>query len=300
MTNEPPAPERDAKQTAEQANQAVALPTEQFPYPILEVVVGSTLHGTSVDDGLEDLDLMAVVVERPHQFIGFAPTDTWVSRTKPMGVRSEAGDTDLSVYGLRKFLHLALKGNPTILLALFAPFSFIRRHDARGLQMQELAPAIVSKQVYAPFRGYMKQQHERLLGLRGQRNVTRPELVERYGYDTKYAGHIIRLGLQGEEILSTGRLTLPLPQEQRDLVISVRTGHYTLAAVSELIIDAEDRINAAYERSALPERPYAKDVQEWMLDTYLRSWRVASESVQRSPQDASVSAGDAGQMEQKG
>lgn len=30
---------------------------------ILEAIVGSTVHGTAVDDGLEDLDLMAVVLE---------------------------------------------------------------------------------------------------------------------------------------------------------------------------------------------------------------------------------------------
>lgn len=250
------------------------LNTEQFPSPILEIVVGSTLHGTAVDDGLEDLDMMAIVVERPRQFVGFAPTDTWVHRTKPDGVRSEAGDTDLAVYGLRKFLHLALKGNPTILLAFFAPEEFIRRHDVRGRQLQALYPYVISKQCYGPFRGYMKQQHERLLGLRGQRNITRPELVERYGYDTKYAAHIVRLGMQGEEILSTGKMTLPMPYEQRDLCIKIRTGGYSLAGVSELIIDAEKRIEAAKDKSVLPENPERQTVQKWMLRTYLSAWRA--------------------------
>ena len=237
-------------------------------------MVGSTLHGTSVDDGLEDWDLMAIVVERPRQFVGFSETDTWVHRTKPDGVRSVAGDIDLAVYGLRKFLRLALKGNPTILTAFFAPEQFIKRYDVRGRQMQALHPYVISKQCYAPFRGYMKQQHERLLGLRGQRNVTRPELVEKYGYDTKYAGHIVRLGLQGEELLSTGRLTLPMPPEQRDLVVSIRTGGYSLAGVSQLIIDAEKRIEAAMQKSTLPENPDRKTVEKWMLRTYLSAWRA--------------------------
>jgi len=248
------------------------LPPEQFPTPILEIVVGSTLHGTAVQDGLEDLDMMAIVVERPRQFIGFSSVDTWVHRTKPEGVRSEAGDLDLAVYGLKKYLHLALKGNPTILLALFAPEAFIRRHDVRGRQLQALAPYIVSKQCYGPFRGYMTQQHERLLGLRGQRNITRPELVEKYGYDTKYAAHIVRLGLQGEEILSTGRMTLPMPEEQRQLCLNVRTGGYTLAAVSQLIMDVEKRIEAAKEASKLPDNPDRKTVEKWMLRTYLTAW----------------------------
>lgn len=250
------------------------LPPEQFPAPILEIIVGSTLHGTSVDDGLEDLDMMAIVVERPRQMVGFGPVDTWTHRTKPQGVRSEAGDLDLSVYGLRKFLGLALKGNPTILLALFAKPPFIKRHDVRGMQLQALAPYIVSKQCYNPWRGYMKQQHERLLGLRGQRNVTRPELVDRYGYDTKYAGHIVRLGLQGEEILTTGKMTLPVPDEQRQQVLKVRTGGYTLAGVSEVIIEMEHRIEAAFQKSPLRLWPDRETVEKWMLRTYLSAWRA--------------------------
>lgn len=250
------------------------LPPEQFPAPILECIVGSTLHGTSVDDGLEDFDMMGICVERPKQFVGFGPVDTWVHRTKPDGVRSEAGDIDLAVYGLRKYLHLALKGNPTILLALFAPQEFIRRHDVRGMELQALAPYIVSKQCYWPWKGYMKQQHERLLGLRGQRNVTRPELVNRYGYDTKYAGHIVRLGLQGEEILMTGKMTLPMPKEQRDLCVKIRTGGYSLAGVSEIIIDVEKRIDDAFHKSELRLHPDRDTVQKWMLRTYLMAWRA--------------------------
>jgi hypothetical protein len=32
-----------------------------------------------------------------------------------------------------------------------------------------------------------------------------------HGYDTKYAMHVLRLGLQGVELLTTGRFTLPVP-----------------------------------------------------------------------------------------
>lgn len=246
---------------------------------ILECIVGSTLHGTAVSDGLEDLDLMAVVVEDATTFLGFAQTDTWVERTKPQGVRSEAGDIDRTVYGLRKFLSLALKGNPTILLALFAPPRFIRHISSPGKQLQDMYPWIVSKQVFAPFRGYMRQQHERLLGLRGQRNVTRPELVNAFGYDTKYAAHIVRLGRQGVELLSTGRLTLPMPEPDQRLCVDVRTGKYTLAQVSELIIDAENSIVGAFERSDLRLWPDRAAVEGWMVQTYLDSFSVRVESV---------------------
>lgn len=242
---------------------------------ILEVIVGSTLHGTSVQDGLEDLDLMSILLENQKTFAGFNPTNSWTSRTKPVGVRSEAGDVDWVGYGLRKYLHLALKGNPTILLALFAPTESIREITSEGHELRALAPEIVSKAVYMPFRGYIRQQHERLLGLRGQRNVTRPELVNAFGYDTKYASHIVRLGLQGEELLLTGRLSLPMKEKDRDLCVKIRSGNFSLSEISTQIIQAEQRLDTALSQSILPEHPNSHKVEQWMLTTYLNHWTTA-------------------------
>lgn len=239
---------------------------------ILTAVVGSTLHGTHVDDGLEDLDLMSIVIEDAANFCGFVAKDVWVERTKPQGVRSEAGDTDHTIYGLRKYLALALKGNPTILLALFANGEHIKHITNEGAQFRALAPSIISQRCYAPFFGYMRQQHERLLGLRGQRNVTRPELVTKYGYDTKYAGHIVRLGFQGRELLRTGKLTLPMPESERQLVRDVRTGRYKLAEVSQLIIEAEEGLDRAFAESELRSKPDTEGVEGWMVQTYLDHW----------------------------
>jgi len=241
---------------------------------ILEAVVGSTVHGTAVKDGLEDLDLMAVVMEDMTAFAGFNATDTWTARTKPMGVRSEAGDVDWVGYGLRKYLSLALKGNPSILLALFVPPEYVREITAEGEAMRALAPAIVSKAAYMPFRGYMRQQHERLLGLRGQRNVTRPELVEAYGYDTKYAAHVVRLWLQGEELLLTGRISLPMREADRELCVKIRTGGFTLADVSQQIIATKQRLDTAFTASPLAERPNTSAVEQWMMSAYLDHWKT--------------------------
>jgi hypothetical protein len=239
---------------------------------ILEAVVGSTVHGTAVNDGLEDLDLMAVVLEQHVDACGFSTHDVWVERTKPMGVRSEAGDTDWVGYGLRKYLGLVLKGNPSALLPLFVPDESIRIITEEGRQLRALAPAIASRAAYMPFRGYMKQQHERLIGLRGQKNVTRPELVKAYGYDTKYAGHIIRLGFQGAEFLETGRITLPMPEDQRATVVKVRTGQFSLPEVSAMIQLAEKLLDKAYESSPIAHKPDFDKVEAWMLNTYLRHW----------------------------
>ena len=239
---------------------------------ILECVVGSTLHGTSVQDGLEDLDLMAVVLEDAPRMIGFSVEDVRVTRTKPQGVRSEAGDTDHVAYGLRKFLNLALKGNPTILLPLFAGPEHIRVMTPVGEQLQGLAPFIVSKKCFEPFMGYMHQQHKRMLGTIGQKNCTRPELVERYAFDTKDAGHIIRLGLQGKELMRTGRLELPMEPSARELVVAVRTGKYKLEQVSQMVEVLTAQMGREYDESPLRDEPRFAHVEDWMVKTYLEHW----------------------------
>lgn len=239
---------------------------------ILEAIVGSTLHGVAVSDGLEDLDLMAVGVESPTDFIGFSPKDVKVVRSKPVGVRSESGDTDWVGYGLKKYLGLALKGNPSVLLGLFAPKEFTRVLTQEGEELRALATAIVSRRVCEPFRGYMKQQHERLLGLRAH-NVTRPELVEKYGYDTKYAAHIIRIGNAGRRNSAHRKDHATYVPDQRDMVRSIRLGAFSLAEISKLIHEAEQKIPAALSKSPLPENPDTKLVESWMIHTYLNHWK---------------------------
>jgi hypothetical protein len=241
------------------------------PYStILESIVGSTLHGTSVADGLEDLDLMAIVVERKERLIGFDTTDTWTLRTKPDGVRSEAGDVDWVGYGLKKYLKLALAGNPSILLPLFAPNIDLKAVTRTGCDLRKLSPSIISKKVYQPFKGYLRQQYSKATGAYGAKKQTRPELIKAHGYDTKFASHAVRLGFQGHELLMTGKITLPMPVNQRKVCVDVRSGLWSFKEVCDLVLALEADLDDALLRSPLPEEPNTKLVENWMINTYLR------------------------------
>lgn len=88
---------------------------------ILRTTVGSGLHGIAIA-GTDDHDEMGVYLEPAHWMLGLSPTrDSYVARSQAEGARSGPGDTDLIMYSLRKYLQLAVKGNPTALLPLFAP-----------------------------------------------------------------------------------------------------------------------------------------------------------------------------------
>lgn len=240
---------------------------------ILQTTVGSTLHGTSVNDGLEDLDLMSIVVESQRNFCGLEPRDVWIERTKPEGVRSEAGDVDHTFFGLRKYVKLVLKQNPTVMLPLFVPAMQLREVNRYGVQLRELKEAMVCRKVGKAYIGYMVQQTARMLGTAGQKNVTRPELIEKYGFDTKYAGHIIRLGFQGLELLETGHVTLPMPPVERDMVLRIRTGIIPLHDIQRHSAELIAQLEQAMKKSKLREEPDYKAVADWMAKTYMSVWK---------------------------
>lgn len=233
------------------------------------VEVGSTVHGIA-QEGRDDLDLTAVRFEPWQEFVTGPPRrQSMQIRTAEEGARSMPGDIDLNVYTVRKFVHLASKGNPSILTALYSP-SHSKLSDwvfewVDGNALRELVRSARAGQAYL---GYMRQQLERWQGKRGQKGVSRPELVEAYGYDTKYAGHIIRLGLQGTEYLNTGNLTLPMPAEARRLVRRVRNGEVSESYALGIAGHVEALLKRSIEKTELPPEPDLHKLAEWTADHY--------------------------------
>lgn len=241
---------------------------------ILRCLVGSTAHGLEISDQ-DDRDEMGVCIEDFEAFVGFSTFEQYIERTAALregsyDARSRPGDLDLTIFSLKKFLRLLLTGNPTKLLLLFVTDPLVRTSE--GLELQALAPHIVSRQAGHAFLHYMIQQGERLRGERGQKNVNRPELVEAFGFDTKYVGHVIRLGFQGIELMQTGRITLPMPLAERSLVRSIRFGKLTLQQVTSIASGLEHDLVDAIFGSKLRLEPDAEIIEDWMLQRYLQAW----------------------------
>ena len=103
-------------------------------------------------------------------------------------------------------------------------------------------------------------------------HTNRPELVAVHGYDTKYAMHALRLGLQGVELLTTGRITLPVPEPDRAYLRSVRRGERPLAEVLDALAAAEARLTELRDSPAIPDQPDRRWVDDWLHRSYLDFW----------------------------
>lgn len=235
--------------------------------------IGSTSYGTGIGD--DDLDIMGIFIEPPAYVIsGYVDEtkrlETVTFRTAAEGERSKPGDIDEVYHSLRKWVKLAANGNPSVLNLLFAPIRDGKSNPFTSA-IRDLAPEIVSKRMASAYRGYLTQQKERLLGIQSN-NVYRPELIEKYGYDCKYAYHALRLGYQGIEILSTGKLTIPLKSAVRDVLLDIRAGLYPLEEVVAMIEDQEELLCVAEKDSTLPEAADMDKLSGWLVTTHLQYW----------------------------
>jgi hypothetical protein len=183
---------------------------------------------------------------------------------------------DITLYSLRRWAHLAAKGNATALHFLFA--NATATSNSTWGRVQDRADLFLSKRSAEQFLGFADNQLRRIAGEKG-RGVKgrRPEYECAFGYDTKAAMHCLRLYLECIELMRFGRITLPRPE--REYLIEVRTGAWPLerfaAEAKRLRLEAE-------ETSATSPLPYRVDlgaISALISTVTLDAWRCGDSSL---------------------
>ena len=247
-----------------------------FPYPdrlIHLFVGGSELHGARVH-GTDDLDVYGVYIEPPEMVLELESLPHFVWSTAENDRRNGPNDVDVTLYSLKKWAGLACKGNPTALHFLFAE-SAVR--NAIWTEVVRSRHVFLARTFAKPFVGFADDQLKRMTGSKGRgKKGQRPEIEAKYGYDVKAAMHTLRLLYECKELLSEGTITLPRPE--RDFLIRVRTGKYSMekvvAMAEKLFADCE----AAAKSSSLPEKVDRVAVSRLLTDSYRKAWAIEKSS----------------------
>lgn len=245
---------------------------------ILRTVAGSGALGIAVE-GTDDRDEIGIYVEPLTTVLDWhTPEKAYVYRTQPEGSRSGPGDLDYVAYPLRRYVELAMTGNPSVLVPLFASRADVVHTTTWGNLLRENGRRFLSVAAGERFLGYMHSQRERMMGRGNQRRVpNRPELVEKYGWDVKYGAHALRLAYQAQEVIGSGTLTLPMSEHQRAVVVSVKVGAISRDDVHEKIqyIEEECRDRLDSGDHALPPRPDRAWIREVVADAHVAAWGLA-------------------------
>ncbi|RKZ40901.1 MAG: hypothetical protein DRQ49_06935 [Gammaproteobacteria bacterium] len=91
----------------------------------------------------------------------------------------------------------------------------------------------------------------------------RKDLITKHGYDTKFASHLIRLLLEGKELISTGEIIFPLAY--KSTILEIKQGLWTIKAVLDYADQLEAEIDIATEKSDLPSKPRFDEIEQFTI-----------------------------------
>ena len=123
-------------------------------------------------------------------------------------------------------------------------------------------------------KSFQLRKVKKIVDARLEKATNRAGLMTKYGYDTKFGSHLVRLMLEGVELLKTGRITFPL--KDRELLVDIKTGKYKIFEVLRISEELEKEIESLAENSSLPSKPRYHEVQELtkgMLKKFLLEYK---------------------------
>lgn len=175
--------------------------------------------------------------------------------------RMSAREYDFDLHNICHFLKLALVNNPNQIDLLFARETQVTHCSAVGRMLLDSRRLFLSKLCWKRFRGYASDQfhHVKNRLAVGKRKA----LVERHGYDVKFASHCIRLLRECEQILTEGDLDLMVGSEE---LRAIRRGDWSLERLESEFVSRKLTIEKVYGDCKLPETPDRDKVKQLLLD----------------------------------
>lgn len=228
---------------------------------ILVTLGGSHAYGLSTPES--DEDYRGVALPPVSWLVGFPPRD-YASQT----AETKGGATDTVIHTLAKFCGLALKGNPNMLEVLFCRDAEVTLRTEAGDMLRRSRDAFLSRHTYASMSGYSFGQLKQMRSHTTNHGAHR-EQIERYGYSTKNAMHLIRLLLMARELLRDGECNVYREQD-RDFLLRIRAGSMTANEVQTLAEDLDRECLSLRDHSPLPEDPDRARIESILMEVQTR------------------------------
>ena len=260
---------------------------------IYKCLVGSHLYGTETSDS--DRDEKGVFIPTEQMVLGLKKCEQVEFKTNKSnsGKRNTKEDIDVEVYNLIKFFHLLAVNSPNNIELLFAPDKCILKRTKYWDEILDNKDAFLSLKVKHTFLGYAYTQRNKIVTKRqtylnfleiekekGEDQAKketgfgeRLEYYRKFGFDTKFSAHLIRLLFEGIEILREGKLYFPL--HQNNFIRDIKLGKYSLEEVLGFADKHEAYMMDAYIKSPLPHTPDLGRIEKLQIKLLKEYWEEA-------------------------
>lgn len=168
---------------------------------------------------------------------------------------------DLNSYNIVHYFHLCMENNPNMIDSLFVPRECIVHSSIISEMVREKRRMFLHKGAWHRFKGYAYAQLHKMDNKKPEGK--RRETVERYGYDVKYAYHLVRLLGEIEQILTEGDIDL---RRNNEHLKAIRRGDVSEVDVRRWAAEKESALEKAYEESSLPWGPREDEIKQLLLD----------------------------------
>lgn len=243
---------------------------------MFEGVQGSNAYGAAVD--VSDFDMIGWCIPPkdivfPHlagQIDGFGrQKQKFVTYQKHHILDKDAlggkgRSYDLNIYNVVHYFHLCMENNPNMVGSLFLPAECILHTSIVGNMVREKRHIFLHKGCWHRFKGYAFSQLAKMETKSPQPGSNRAATVEQFGFDTKFACHLVRLMYEVEQILTTGDLDLRRNSEE---LKSIRRSEWTAQQIREFFAEKEKGLERIYEEcTILPWGPREDEIKQLLLD----------------------------------
>lgn len=234
-----------------------------FEHTTLLGYSGSKSHGTYIPpaekDGIDDDDMLGIAIPPLEYLYGLKKYE----QTEIM-----FDEWDIVIYDVRKMFRLLLKGNPNVLGILWRDARDVVKKDKWGKMITDNRDIFTSKQAFHSFAGYANSQLSKMTRHehKGFMGAKRKALVDKYGYDTKNAAHLIRLLSMCIEFMTEGRLYVNRGGRDASKLIDIKKGQWSLDKVKEESDHLFKLAREAYVHSELPDLPDLVAAEKLLFD----------------------------------
>lgn len=120
-------------------------------------------------------------------------------------------------------------------------------------------------------RGYAsaKRDYDNYFKWKRDRNPARAALEAKFGYDGKFAMHLVRLMRQCREILTTGKVIVKRPDAEE--LLSIRNGAWEYDYLVEWVENQDKELQQVALDSKLPNAPDVEKIDKWLVGV-LENW----------------------------